>query len=811
VASGLLALVIGMVFVFLLLAIDDMRRSTAAAKESRLSIIETEELEQLVIDLETGQRGFVITGQDEFLQPWEAARDAFSAQARQFQSYATTPEQSRRAAEITRDVDSLIRDYSVPLVDAAQRGDPSASSLAATEEGRRRVDALRTQFDVYVTDERALMESRQEAVDAHTQRAVVVASVGLGGVTLLIVGFTAYQTREIVRPVRSAAAVAEQLTHGDLGVRMAMAGPAEIGELGASFNTMAGSLQESRRRMEAVQRRLRLLYDASVSVGTTLDVERTARELVQAVVPRFADFATIDLLVPVLRGEEPPADGEMEVRRVAIGGIREGHPLHPVGTRIAPSPATPQARSLGTRRGRIEADLRTSTSWRPRDPAYAARILEYGLHSLITAPLLSRGSVVGLVSFWRSRQGEPFEEEDVSFAEELAAKGAVAIDNARRYTRERSTALTLQRSLLPQRLPGHAAVEVASRYLPAGQLAGIGGDWFDVIPLSGTRVALVVGDVVGHGLHASAAMGRLRTAVRTLADVDLPPDELLTHLDDLVIRFASNGEPGEGQGHPAAVADLGATCLYAVYDPVSRRCSLATAGHPLPVVLTPDGAVEPVSGHTGPPLGIGGLPFEATELDLDAASVLALYTDGLIKSRERDIDGGIAELCRALARPAATLEEACDSVISALLTDRPVDDVALLLARTRALSPEQVATWDIPSDPAQVERARKLLVERLDSWGLAEAVFIMELAASELVTNAIRYGEPPIQLRVIRDHTLICEVSDGSSTAPHLRRAGELDEGGRGLLLVSRLTQSWGTRQTTTGKTIWCEQSLPNG
>ncbi|MET9481886.1 SpoIIE family protein phosphatase [Streptomyces sp. NPDC006638] len=808
VASGLLALLIGLIFGFMLWAINGMRDSADARKETRMGVVETERFEQLLANLETGQRGFVITKQDVFLQPWRAALKAFPTQSREFQAHATSPGQKRLAEKITRGVDAYIRTYSIPLVSAAQRGDPNVSSLLTTARGKRLADVLRADFTRYMNTERDLLDERTDTATANADRAVIAASAGLGASILLIVGFAVYQSRAIVRPARKAAAVAKQIADGDLSVRMETTGPAEIGALGASFNTMVRSLQESRGRTEAARRRLRLLYNTSVSVGTTLDVEQTARELVQVVVPQFADFATADLLTPV-HGEVPQA-GAGELQRIAVGGIREDHPFRPVGTRRTPPSTTLYARSLSTRLGHIEADLRTSTSWRTGDPEYAGRILDEGVHSLITAPMLSRGDTMGVLSFWRSRQDEPFDEEDVSLAEELAAKGAVAIDNARRYTRERSTALTLQRSLLPQRLPEQAAVEVASRYLPTGELGGVGGDWFDVIPLSGTRVALVVGDVVGHGLHAAAAMGRLRTAVRTLADVDLPPDELLTHLDDLVIRLA-DGEQYSAELHdPAAVADLGATCLYAVYDPVSRRCTLATAGHPLPVVITPDGSVAPVTGHIGPPLGIGGLPFETTELELEPSSVLALYTDGLIESREHDIDRGIAELCRALARPAATLEEACDIVTGALLPDRPADDVALLLARTRALSPDQVATWDIPADPAEVERARRLVVEQLEAWGLTEAAFITELVASELVTNAVRHGAPPIRLRIIRDRTLICEVSDGSSTAPHLRRARETDEGGRGLLLVAGLTQSWGTRQTTTGKTIWCEQPLPD-
>jgi anti-sigma regulatory factor (Ser/Thr protein kinase) len=290
--------------------------------------------------------------------------------------------------------------------------------------------------------------------------------------------------------------------------------------------------------------------------------------------------------------------------------------------------------------------------------------------------------------------------------------------------------------------------------------------------------------------------------VRTLADVDLPPDELLTHLDDLVVHLSTDDSAGED------VAELGATCLYAVYDPVSRGLTLAAAGHPPPAVLRPDGTVELIDMSAGPPLGIGGLPFESTELQLDEGSVIALYTDGLIEDRGRDIDQSTAELRRALAGPAGSLEAMCDAVLKAMLPEQPSDDVALLLARTRALGADRAVAWDLSPDPAQVATARQNAVEQLSRWGLEEAAFVTELVVSELVTNAIRYGVPPMRLRLIRDRALTCEVSDGSSTSPHLRRANAYDEGGRGLLLVAQLTQRWGSRQTPTGKTIWAEQPL---
>jgi anti-sigma regulatory factor (Ser/Thr protein kinase) len=318
------------------------------------------------------------------------------------------------------------------------------------------------------------------------------------------------------------------------------------------------------------------------------------------------------------------------------------------------------------------------------------------------------------------------------------------------------------------------------------------------------RVAMVVGDVVGHGIQASATMGRLRTAVRTLADIDLAPDELLTHLDDLVVRLSA--EAG-GDGSPG---EVGATCLYAVYDPVSRRCTLARAGHPPPVMIRPGGPPEPVDLPAGPPLGLGGLPFESAEFELPEGTVLALYTDGLIENRDRDLDDSQRLLFDALYAPSDSLDETCDRILHAVLPPGgAADDVALLLARTQGLPAEQVATWDIPADPSLVAPIRKRVVEQLDEWNLSEAGFTAELVVSELVTNAIRYGAHPIRLRLIHDATtLICEVSDTNHTAPHLRRAKTWDEGGRGLLLVAQLTQRWGSRHTADGKTIWAELSL---
>jgi serine phosphatase RsbU (regulator of sigma subunit) len=541
-------------------------------------------------------------------------------------------------------------------------------------------------------------------------------------------------------------------------------------------------------------------------------VVRTARELAELVVPRLADFASVDLLESVLRGEEPemgPVDGGVELRRAAHHSATPGVPEAAIGLGSADlyPPFSPPARALLggepvlARTGDHDLD-----TWFARHDARSAKLRETTEHelSLMAVPLVARGTTLGVAVFVRSLTPEhpdAFDQDDMILAEELCSRAAVCVDNARRYTRERSTALALQRSLLPRAVAGQAAVHFASRYLPALSQAGVGGDWFDVIPLSGTRVALVVGDVVGHGIHASVTMGRLRTAVWALADVDLPPDELLTHLDDLVEHLAAGDDSGGGE--------IGATCLYAVYDPVARTCSIASAGHVPPVVVRPDGRVDVIDVVAGPMLGVGGLPFESTELDLPEGSVLALYTDGLVEARDRDVDTGTAALRASLSGPLGSLERACDTVLRDLLPDTPADDVALLLARTRALDAEQVAVWSFADDPSLVADARKLATDQLVRWGLEDAVFVTELVVSELVTNAMRYGGAPIELRLIRDRTLICEVSDASSTSPHLRRARTFDEGGRGLLLVAQLTDRWGSRPSGAGKTIWAEQALP--
>jgi len=569
---------------------------------------------------------------------------------------------------------------------------------------------------------------------------------------------------------------------------------------------------------QRARQRLALVNEASTRIGSTLDMTRTAQELVDVAVPRLADLVMADLLDSVARGDEPttePFEGHVLLRRLASASVDETSDTvlqpgqvgsYPVSSPVAECMTTGQPVSFS-------GVGRHIAQWAMSEPARAASIVRRGVKSLMLVPLRARGATLGVAFFARYQRPEPFAADDLLLGQEIVARAAVCIDNARRYTREHDTALALQRSLLPQRQPVQSAVDVATRYLPAQSGVDVGGDWFDVIRLSGSRVGLVSGDVAGHGIHAAAAMGRLRTAVQTLADVELEPEELLTRLDELVARLASERELAGGAG------DLSATCLYAVYDPVSRCCTFARAGHPVPAVVTPEGRVEYLDLPAGPILGVGGLPFEEANVQLPEGSLLVLYTDGLIESRQRDIDAGLDAMRKVLSevhlRPDGpphappALDSICDSLIKALVPEQCGDDAALLVARTRALAADRIVTWDLPADPAVVADTRARAARQLKRWGLEEIADITELLVSELVTNAIRHAHGPIQLRMILDGVLSCEVFDGSSSAPQLRRADRYDEGGRGLMLVAQLAERWGTRHTPTGKVIWAQQTLP--
>ncbi|MEU6809970.1 SpoIIE family protein phosphatase [Streptomyces sp. NPDC046831] len=643
----------------------------------------------------------------------------------------------------------------------------------------------------------------QDAGGAGTPEAVTAIAPGGRHALLSAPGTaTATDTAERTAPVEAPYAADE--------ARADEPGPAPPGADRAAdaWLLLVGEPRVGRLAAEA-RGRLSLLNEAGTRLGTTLDMRQTAEELARIAVPRFADLVVVDLSDGILTDEDPlpgrPCP-EVALRRVVVWAGRDVGGAPPGGTEEQPVdyPAgTPQHRCLES--GRPVAD--SVPAGVPADGGHPVGLLGEGTHSYLGAPLSARGCVLGLVGFYRRGGTRPYEQDDLTLAGELAARAATSLDNARRYRRERLASLTLQRSLLPRALPRLRAVDLASRYLPADARAGVGGDWFDAIPLSGTRVALVVGDVPGNGLHAAATMGRLRTAVRTLAAQDLLPEEVLAHLDDLISRTFD-----EPAGSPAGDQDpaTGATCLYAVYDPVSCRCTAARAGHPPPALLVPDEPARVIELPSGPPLGLGGLqPYESTTVDLPTDSLLALYTDGLLKESRGygDTEVRTAQLLASLDGSGPALEDVCDGVTDALLPGGPRDDVALLLARVHPLPADQVASWEFPSDPSVVSRARALVSAQLAAWDLSDLDFSTGLVVSELVTNAVRYGgQGPIGLRLLRDDALICEVSDRSNTSPRIRRAATTEEGGRGLFLVAQFTSNWGVRYMPQGKTVWAEQ-----
>lgn len=575
------------------------------------------------------------------------------------------------------------------------------------------------------------------------------------------------------------------------------------------------------REAAAARRNLALLNEAGARIGNSLDLETTARELLDVVVPGFCDLASVDLYQGLLVGDETPpglADGSAELRRVAFASAVSDMPF--VG---GPAPVPVGAVHHYPFNSPCADALRAA---RPQQvPAEDGALVQ----STLAVPMVAHDTVVGLVQFARAKGSEPFGQRDRELAMELAARAAVCIDNARLYRREHQRALILQRSLLPPGDPVASGLDIACRYLPGNAATEVGGDWFDVIELPGHRTALVVGDVMGRGLRAAVAMGELRTAVRTLALLDLEPAEVLSALDEIARGLGSPGGPsqGFGSGSPGGVrqasrtarqprdADLSevylATCVYAVYDSVTRRCTFANAGHLPPVLVEPGEQALMLDVPPGMPLGVGGEPFEEVEVELPEGALLALYTDGLVESRDHPLDEGLQAFVGALTDPSRPLEDVCDQVLSTLDTHHGEDDIALLMARVQGLPTESVGDWTLPREPRSVGRAREYAHAQLQSWDLEPLVDTTELLVSELVTNALRYGEGEIRLRLLLDRTLVCEVWDAGLVQPRRRRARDTDEGGRGLQLVGLLSAAWGSRRTPRGKTVWFELPLPDG
>ncbi|MFJ6483187.1 SpoIIE family protein phosphatase [Streptomyces sp. NPDC091682] len=580
--------------------------------------------------------------------------------------------------------------------------------------------------------------------------------------------------------------------------------------------------------------RLRFVGAATRRIARGIDLDEIVLGLCRATVPTFSDAILVYLRDPLPVGDERPV-GPVVLRLRRTDRLRPIDDLTDISSTIGagmdlagaagatgeldfsqlplvgPQGDLPAAELCEIRPGGALAEVLrgvrpvfgSSAAARAALPELLG--VEHPLprgNRAVLAPLRGRRRVIGAAVFLRSPERPAFEQNDLLVAAQLATHTALGIDKAVLYGREAYIADELQRTMLPDGLPQPTGVRLASRYLPAAETARVGGDWYDAIPLPGSRVALVVGDVMGHSMTSAAIMGQLRTTAQTLAQLDLPPAEVLHHLDEQAQRLGS---------------DRMATCLYAVYDPVAHRITIANAGHPPPVLLHLGGRAEVLRVPPGAPIGVGGVDFEAVELDAPAGGTLLLYTDGLVESRLRDVWTGIEQLRERLATTAQLtgldhpppLEALCDDVLDMLGPGDRDDDIALLAARFDGIAPSDVAYWFLDPEETAPGRARRFARRALTRWGLEELSDSLELLVSEVVTNAVRYAERPVTLRLLRTDVLRCEVGDDSPQLPRQRRARDTDEGGRGLFLVNRMARRWGATRLSSGKVVWFELSLP--
>jgi serine phosphatase RsbU (regulator of sigma subunit) len=650
--------------------------------------------------------------------------------------------------------------------------------------GREPKSLLGVQATALIEDDKGRLETLLEAARSGTERAA----------PLLVRGANGAVTEALVR-------VQPMVGHGD--------GPSALMHIHVAMPPTAPF-------QDPAEMRRALLDDPLGRFGASLDLDQTARGLIDVIAPHFCNIAEVLVLESLVAADEvhgETTDGSAVLRRLALTDDDEEHAIwpstFPTGEVLVYPPGTPYAECLDTAMPvhLPQVDARTAgkiaKTW--RRPPVAELLTDV---SMVLLPLIAGETLLGLIVCTRVPEFRRFDRYDIQIGMEFASRAAIVIDNARRFSRERATALALQRSLLPNRLSAPSSVEVRHRYLPGSKLIEVGGDWYESIALPGARVALIVGDVAGHGVRAAVTMGRLRTALHTLANLELPPAEALHVMHELMVEL------GEQEPHFA-------TCVYAVYDATSGTLEIASAGHLPPLLVPPDGPNALLEVPPAPPLGVaGGAAIESREFSVEDGSLFVIYTDGLVESRGCDIDDGLARL-RGVFGPGATerpMEDLAKATLDGVYGDHHRDDIALLIARLRRLDPDRWVSWTLPSAPAAVRRARGLVRTQLAEWDLQDLSYSTELLASEMITNALRYAgsnealdgtDERIELRLLLERTLVCEVVDRSAALPRLRHAADDDENGRGLVIVSQTAHRWGSRRTAAGKVVWCEQLVP--
>ena len=516
-------------------------------------------------------------------------------------------------------------------------------------------------------------------------------------------------------------------------------------------------------------------------IGDSLDFDHVARELMSSLVPHFCNSGGVAVLESLIGDDEFPShgpDGTQPLRRLAVANDAEDpawEATFPIGEILRYPRGSAYVRCMDTGKPVMENRIPAADAAKLADmwqrPPVAELLADA---SMLLLPLIAQGSTLGFFICVRKPGYRGFDAYDQEIGMEFASRAAMFIDNARRYNREHATALTLQRSLLPTGLSAPSSVDVRHRYLPGSKLIEVGGDWYESIALPGARVALVVGDVAGHGVRAAVTMGRLRTAIHTLARLELPPAESLQQLDELMHTL------GEREPHFA-------TCAYAIFDAVSGNIEVAVAGHLPPLLVRPDGSNEYLDVAPAPPLGVGEGPIESRQFAVEDGSMFLLYTDGLVENRTRDIDDGLGRLQKIFSEsaPDRSLEDLCKAMLDGVYADYQRDDIAVLLARLSRIPADHHATWTLGRELTSVGQARSLIREPMERWGLEDMIPVTELLVSELVTNALRYSPGAVTLRIVREGALVCEVGDNSAALPRLRQASRDDENGRGLQVVA--------------------------
>ncbi len=575
----------------------------------------------------------------------------------------------------------------------------------------------------------------------------------------------------------------------------------------AAFVIMQIPVSSPERFIDPAVMRDILMRDANPIDGDTLDFSELAKKMTAQLVPAFCTSAEVLVLESLIGDNEVPAHAphaDVPLRRLHVKHDQEDpawQAAFPVGEILRYPGGSPYVRCIETREPVLEhavsADSarKLARAWRRKPVGGLLSDV-----SMLIIPAISKGTVLGLFCCFRDAGTRRFDRHDMDMAMDFASKSAVFFDHATRYNREHATALTLQRAMLPTGLSSPSSVEVRHRYLPGSELVEVGGDWYESIALPGARVALVVGDVAGHGVRAAVTMGRLRTAIQTLAMLELPPADSLTQLDELMQNL------GEREPHFA-------TCAYAIYDAVTGELELAVAGHLPPLLVQPDGTNGYLEVTPSPPLGVGDGIVATQRITIADGSLFVLYTDGLVESRDRDISEGLDRLQSAFGEgaPEKDLEDLCKTALDGVYSDAKRDDIAVLIARLRRIPAEYRLCFPLEHDLASVRQARVAIREPLKRWGLEDLIPSTELLVSELVTNAIKYsaeGETTLRL-ILEPASLVCEVHDTSPALPRVLQVDMDAESGRGLHVVSQFAQRWGTRRTPAGKVVWCEQPVP--